>query len=295
MLGKSVIFSCPRDDIIFIKPLYKVTNLLGLTPLSSFPISTPKKLDSKIYASGIFSVFLIGTIYSLVNRHKIYDDKFIKTYIVLDFANDIILFASITAGILYGCVFKKDQWVILNQNIEIIDKVLNGFKTYFNYNPAIYASFGRVAFFTLIRCYVNYIWCPHLGFPTCMQTYAFYNVLRIYEAVLIELVINLIRTFKCRYKKLNNRLQNVELKNLLEEIQITGTISRRLIETVKCFNAFFGWTLLFTLGHEVVQLLECLNYPISVISLHDKEFGAQIIIENSLQGIYTLVICDFKY
>lgn len=279
-------------DLAFIKSLYNVTNLLGLTPFYSFSKTSCKKINLKIYATCVYTILLIGTIYSLVNRHNIYYNEFIKTYIVLDFANDIILFISITAAILYACIFQQDQWFKLNQNIQIIDGIiLSNFEicSKSNFN-SVYVSFCRVALFIFVRCYVNYIWCPHLGYWTCIQTYLFYNIMRFYEAILMELVINLTQAFKWRYKRLNNKLQNIKSKNLSEEIKIVGIMSRRLIETLKCFNLFFGWTLFFTLGHEVVQLLECLNYLISVITLQDKSFGTHIAIENVLQGTYTLVI-----
>lgn len=64
-----------------------------------------------------------------------------------------------------------------------------------------------------------------------------------------------------------------------------------LTEANKSFNRIFGWTLLFTIGKEVAQLLECLNYRSSItkISFIDKTFERDLKIESAIQLVYTTV------
>lgn len=118
--------TCDRSNIVFIKPMYKITNFLALTPRYNFEYShLINSRGSKCYAIFVFLLFFLGNMFSLSQRPKLYISNFKNTYKILDYLNDIILFIGISVMILNTCVFNRKQWLKLNKNFQKIDKCVN--------------------------------------------------------------------------------------------------------------------------------------------------------------------------
>lgn len=290
---RKIPITCDRSDIHFLKPIYRITNFLSLTPYYDFEKKCLIRVkQSYICAILTFTAFLFGNAYSLYTRHVLYVKTFKSTHKILDYTNDIILFAGISTAILNSCIFGRDYWIRLNKNLEKVDEDISKLcsKSYNEYSltPCFVFVF-RVGIFILIRIYVFYVWRQHIGALGVAKTYLAHSIGRIYNVTTVELVITISSAFRCRYKKLGNILEQQNVNEMQNNLKKIGQIFRMLTEGNKCFNSIFGWVLLFITGKEVTQLLECLNYSVAEIPLIDKRFERGLAIESVIQLIYTTV------
>ncbi|EFA07603.1 gustatory receptor 106 [Tribolium castaneum] len=260
----NMILKLSLKDIVFINPLVKYLNIFFITPWYDFP-TNQKYYPSlaKCYACLLMVVKILWVIYWLQ------DDALKSVYASLLCTEKIFLFAIYTnlsilttVTIFKSAFWDVDKWRTLFTNLQYIDinlqnkgkkesKLMKNFYFWFvlkqvmflcysTYGIQVFGTMQRTSFF---KTFLN---------SCLMDVY--------YEFLLISLINILIRSFKSRYKDLNQKLETAcEQSKSVEELMNIANYYRILGDTVEIFNSLFGYQIILVIFDCCLETVSALN------------------------------------
>ena len=256
-----------RRDIRFLKPLYYISSLLGLTPYYNFEKHSLENLKQQQIKGVVLTFVLIfGSLFGVVQRYLLLKNL----HLSLDFLNDVVNWIIPVIAVINASFSNRDKWLRLNNSFQQIDKTFNNRRQQESNllkNP-FFQCVVNVVIFIAIMSYVFWSWCYHFGVESVLRTYFVHNFCYNSNTILFALITNYALAFRCRYQDLNHCLTSdllmTKYKNgssLVTLFRRVGTLSRTLSEMVTIFNEIFGWTFVFMAGKTIAHILAtCMGF-----------------------------------
>lgn len=286
-----------KSDIRFLKMIYKIGSIMGVTPFYDFENARLKHTFLKKIQSVVMIVFvIIGCSYCIHQRYHFFNDIFSITNTILDAVCEFFL-VSLTMSALTN---NREEWLSLNNNFQNIDKMMFKRNQKESIFSNIYLHFVLYIFIVLFGiCYMSYIWQIKVG-SMMWHTYGMHELFSLYDGLLHFLIFAVAIALARRYEDLNqlldvNPILNNEKfwnKHQTAFIRKIAVISRVLAEMIDSVNNIFGWSLVFMIGKNITQVLISLNYMHDGLVSFDGPFNQELFIANFLLGGYTLVNVD---
>lgn len=279
-----------NNDIRFLKPAYRLANVLGIAPCYDFEQNVEhRQLWYRIYGIvnmmallAIYFDFMsmgIGKLMYEMKRTEVFVDNL--EYLLITFFNLVTIFGSVT--------YNRKQWPLLFKTFNDFDKCLNRRfeKNRGNWFPLQFIAFNVVISFVFLLEIL-------LWFNYSMETYVHYMLprLQMYYIFLTAFIITVIsRSILTRYRYFNEffeserqqlKIVQIKLHTLLDfALDDILTLYQHLNSLIDCFNNIFGWIILIFYGVAIMVCLECINLLITSVFNYDV---------NSLAEDYYLII-----
>ncbi|XP_044256029.1 gustatory and pheromone receptor 39a-like [Tribolium madens] len=285
-------YKLSRNDIRFLKIMYKISHFLSITPNYDFEkfVITSSQRD-KISASFFLLSTLLGTCWIIYLR--IYDKEirfFEISFEILGSLDSLMLFMVIVSMILGS--FKTQEWTKLNNKFQHIDEKLktrNQKEGNFLKNAYFQLILSVLIYISLVG-YTLYVRIAAKGLPTLklFPLHEFYGFCYLWVLILI---CNIALTFKQRYQLINEQMTaRINPKNTTIFVIEVRKLSRLLGEMVGLFNEIFGWPLVFITGRFVIKILVTLNFFTNTLEIDDNSgLKHRLEISSLVQTAFTLV------
>jgi gustatory receptor len=260
-----------KRDVRYLDGIYKIGNILAISPGYNFEkdiIMFPRL--TKIYGFLATTGLVALEIMTLLGNVHYNNATELASAKIVSFINSSSLVALVISMILSSCVYNQQSWTTLNKNFQYVDKQLNNRNTTSKkFYKNIY--FRGTVILGIVLCIQSYAVCQF----QVSKSYFFHQLCHFCELFTITLTHNIITTFKYRYKDLNKMLETdnymkskiIPSKNAVAFIRTVAQLRRTLTENVTCFNAIFGWPLIFLIGRGVLQLLSSLQFLLFYLNL----------------------------
>ncbi|KAF2893220.1 hypothetical protein ILUMI_12954 [Ignelater luminosus] len=270
-----------RSAIGFIEPLYKISVALAVAPpccLKEHKISKWK--TNKNYGILMTLLVITGYVLSVIGRvHDCYPYFANATLVVTDALFGFVLTVANVISILIPLSYTRTNFVTFLNAFATVDDFLvrNGKNVEKKYKfLVVQLIFGHVVMLTLF-VYDAYVWLTSVGMKQ-YRNYIFRDIQSYYSSVVIMMIYNLLLSLTCRFRSLNELLDNLCPFDLMDNVNVLCELKVRvtqlqpyrrvqqisqvyevLITQIIYFNRVFGWQILFITATIVVGLLNTLD------------------------------------
>ncbi|EFA02932.2 gustatory receptor 98 [Tribolium castaneum] len=290
-----------RNDIRFLKVMYKLSHFLSITPnydFENFVIISPR--CDKISAICFLLSTILGTCWIIYVRIYCKEIRFFEISFEILGSLDSLILLMVLVSIILGSL-KTKEWAKLNNKFQYIDEKLKtrDQKERNLFKNAYFQLVLSISVYSSSVGYTQYVRIAAKGLPT-LKLFALHEFYGFCYLWVLILICNIALAFKQRYQLINEQMAvRINPKNCASFVIEVRKLSRLLGEMVGLFNDIFGWPLVFITGRFVIKILVALNFFTSTLEIDNLYLKHKLEISSLVQTAITLVamcglvlICD---